>query len=160
RDNFDPWLASHSDNFRDFMDRHLLVLTRMPDSIEVRAQTNDFTFVMQTNGWRISPQDYPVDLVLFQQFVNGLVNLQFTEIARENVLAQDLADYGLAAPVYEILMKTIGTNETETVTRKLDFGVHEGKVYARSEGESFVYEIARGDLEAMPTSAWQMRDRR
>jgi hypothetical protein len=161
RDSFDPWLASHSDNFRDFMDRHLLALTTMPDTIEVRAQGNDFSFSMQTNGlWRILPQDYPADFILFRDFVSGLANLQFTEIARENVLAQDLADYGLATPVYEILLKTMGTNETETVTRKLDFGIHEGKTYARSEGDSFVYEIARGYLEAMPTNAWQMRDRR
>jgi hypothetical protein len=160
RDSFDPWLASHSDNFRDFMDRHLLVLTSMPDSIDVRTKDTNFTFTAQTNGWHVSPPDYLVDLVLFRDFVKSLANLQFTEIAKENVPAQDLADYGLATPVYGITLKSIGTNDTETVTHKLDFGVHDGKVYARAEGESFVYAMAESDLQSMPPEGWMMRDRR
>ena len=164
RDNIEPWLAATSHEFRDFLDHRLLSLPRLPDVIEVAGAPENFTLEQQTNGsWRILPENLPADPALMQEFLTRLVGLRFVDIEREIVLDPDLPAYGLKPAARQFILKAAGTNspagETNSILARLDFGIHEDKVYARNQGEDFVYSIKPADLKPLSLEGWQMRDR-
>ncbi len=166
RDAFQPWLAASSHEFRDFLDHHLISPTRLPDTIEIRAQDN-FTLQRQTNDtWQVLPWNFPADLVLMQEFITRLVNLKFTEIEKEVVLDRDLPAYELKPPTRQYIFQIADPNAvdgaTNQVAAQLDVGLHDKKVYARTKGEDFVYAINPEDpnFKLLPTASWQLHDRR
>jgi Domain of unknown function (DUF4340) len=164
KDCFRPWLASQSDNFRDFLDRHLMTFTTPPDSIEIRAQ-DDFTLQRQTNGgWRVVPQNFPADSALVEEFIGNLTNLQAAEIVTDVVSERDLPAYGLATPARQYIFKTAtafpSDGSTNLLVTQLDFGTNQDKVFARRAGEGFVYSINPTNLAWLPDGSLKMRERR
>jgi hypothetical protein len=163
--HFEPWSASQTHVFRDFFDPHLMPLARLPDRIEVTALEN-FTLERSVNGaWRVMPAGFAADAALMAQFFGNLTNLQVTasQIEKDIVPAADLPSYGLAQPFrqYILMAKETGAeNGTNSILRQLDFGTNQNKLFARVQGESFVYSMDPAILDLLPTASWQMRDRR
>jgi len=166
KDSFQPWLASSSQEFRDFLDHHLFALDRQPDLIEIIAQDN-FALQRLTNGtWLVAApnlQTFPADPELMAEFSSALANLRFTEIEREIVLDPDLPTYGLKPAARQYTLKAAdpaaADGSTNSVLTQLDFGIRDDKAYARRKGEDFVYAINPRDLDRLPTASWQMRER-
>jgi hypothetical protein len=163
RDALEAWRASH--DFRDFLDRHLVAFAGPPDIIEIHAGDR-FSLERQTNGaWRVQPQNlpgFPADAALVSEVISNLATLQVIEFVKDVVPEQDLAAYGLDTPVRRCILKSSGSgdNPTNQVIAQLDFGVKDGKVFARRAGEHFVYAVNPSDLDRLPWASWQMRDRR
>lgn len=155
---------SHSHDFRDFLDPHLVVFSGNVDQFEVRAQDNFTVEHRADNSWRVMPQDFPADTNLLTQVLTSLTNLQVTaaQIEKEIVPAAALPQYGLAPqPFRQYLLKNTRANPaTNLVLAELDFGTNQNKLYARTPGESFVYSMDPAVLDLLPSASWQMRDRR
>jgi hypothetical protein len=161
KDIFQPWLFSQSHDFRDFFDHHLVSLTTMPDEIDVQGE-DKFTLERQTNDtWGLVPEEFPIDAGLLKDFLNNLTNLQVTEIVREIVPDGDLPLYGLTPPVRQYVLKAV-VSKSESATNRtiaqLQFGEHEGKIFARRE--DFIYAIDPSDFRRLPGASWKFRERR
>ena len=161
RSLFEPWLAARSHDFRDFFDPHLLLLTRVPDRIEIHAQ-DDFTLLRQTNGeWHVTPQDFPADPALVQELVNNLSRMKFTAIVKDVVTDPDLPTYGLASPARKFVFEANDPSgdATNQLLAELDFGINGTNLFARRVGEGFVYALDPVALQRVPAVSWQMRRR-
>ena len=156
----EPWLASRSDHFRDFLDRHLLAVDDF-ECIDVNGKDN-FTLTRETNNtWRVVPQDYVADPALMEQFIFNLTNLQALEIVGDNVTEPDLPKYGLAPPSLRYVLRSAATNGTATTTNCiLEFGTQDGRFFARRASEGFVYAIDSANMSSLPKASLEMRDRR
>ncbi|HET7624881.1 MAG TPA: DUF4340 domain-containing protein [Verrucomicrobiae bacterium] len=164
RDAFDPWLLSHSHDFRDFFDPHLIALTRRPDSIEVHARDN-FTLRETNNVWRVLPENWLADSNLVREFIGSLTNFRVAGIAKEIVAEPDLPKYNLMPPSRQYILTATETNHSADVTNRVlaqvDFGTTTNNdVFARRPGESFVFSIKPADLQKLPSASWELRDRR
>ena len=165
---FEDWSFSHSHDFRDFLDPHLLALSTPPELIEIHA---DDHFILQResdNNWRVlPPQDFLADSNLVAQVLANLTNLQVTasQIEKEIVPAAELPKYGLAEPFRQYMLQVtnpaeIGGLATNILLAQLDFGTNQDKLFARVPGERFVYSLPPATLNLLPSASWQMRDRR
>jgi hypothetical protein len=158
------WFVLHSHNFADFIDPHLLSLTRPPDLIEVRAK-DDFALQRQsTNSWRVTPPGVAADPGLVNELIGNLNGMLVT---LEKGIVTDLPPYGLDKPSlsysFQISATDAGTGATNRPIAKLDFGTNDAKVFARNPDEASVYAVAPEDyqrLERLTGHGWQMRDRR
>ena len=105
RDAIDPWLASQSHDFRDFLDRHPVAVTAPPDIVEVRG-AESFALQRQTNDvWRVMERDLPADPVLVKELLAQLTGLQ-GEIEKDSVTAPILPTYGLDRPVRQFVLRS------------------------------------------------------
>jgi hypothetical protein len=164
KEPFQPWLSSQSDYFRTFFDYHLLALAAPPDVIEVTQSSGQhFRLEQGTNHvWRILPEDLPGDAGLVGDLVTNLCNTRFPSVAKDVVTDSAFADYGLAPPACRIQLNH-APNSTEGVTNVLDFGMHDGKVYGRRDGERMVYNVDPKIFERLQediAAGWKLRDLR
>jgi len=153
-----PWRAS----YEAFRDRHLVALTGRLDAIEVRVP-DGFTLRRQaSNSWSVLPEDFPADPGLIDELAGHLSGLEVS-FAKDSVTELELPKFGLAPPARQYILNFAaadreGTNATPV---QLDFGAdQEGNVFAKRDGESFVYAIKAADFARLPTAGWQLRDRR
>jgi len=162
KDLLGPWRGSY-DAFRD---RHLVTMTQLPDSIEIRTEQDQFTVEREAGrGWRVEPGDIPADPGLVENMLRDLGSLQVSEIVKDVVTAPDLAGVGLSSPSREFTLMTAVTNaaglRTNSIMAQLDFGTNQDdKVYARRTDESSLYTVPKSDLARLPLTGWQMRSRR
>lgn len=160
---FEAWSFSHSHDFRDFLDPHLVALTGTPDELEIRAQEH-FTVERDPNHlWRVQPEGWLADSNLVGQIFTNLTNLHVTpaQIVKDVVPTAALPQYGLAEPFRQYILKAQRPgSETNFILAQLDFGTNDNKLFARVPGESFVYSMDPGTLDLLPAASWQVRDRR
>lgn len=159
RDALAPWRGTYA----AFRDRHLINITEPVDRIESLAPGDDYTIQREgSNSWRILPENFPADPVFVQQVIQDLTTNQAVDFAQDVVTEPLLPRYGLAKPARTIILETARTNADGTVTNvqeaRLDFGVADGKVYARPGNELSVYRVDPGTY-SLPSSV-QMRDHR
>ncbi len=173
-----PWRSDYA----EFRDPHLASLSSgLPDRIDVEiAPADKFTVEWQTNGgWRVSGtqcQDFLADGKLMREFVENLARLQVVPFngqfaVKEVVTKSDLPNYGLAPPALRyVLRQSISnvTGMTNLVLAELDFSAprdtnifacrgdlpEETSVYATS-----VYAVRPADVQKLPVSGLQLRDR-
>lgn len=162
RASYEQWLASNSESFRSFFDRHLVTFTAMPDSIEVHGK-DDFTLErIPNNVWRVTPQGFDADPGLMAGFLAALTNLQGAQIVKEVVTKPDLAAYALASPEVQYTLRAARTNAagilTNTVLAQVSFGVT-NQLYARRSNDEFVFTVEAASITNLPWISWQMRDR-
>jgi hypothetical protein len=163
KDLQEPWRASHE----VFRDHHLVTLTGPLDEIEIHAR-DTFTLKRQTsNSWRVvlpQGQGFPADTALVDELIARLNGLQVAQFVKDVVTLPDLPGFGLDPPTRQFILKTAVTNDaaatTNSVVTRIDFGVQEGKVFARRAGEDFVFAIKPADFEPLNLASVQMRDRR
>ena len=160
---FKSWSSAHTHGFRDFFDPHLLALPFPPDQIDFHAD-EQFSLIRSENGaWRVMPQNLPADSNLTMQVIAAFTNLQVTsaQIEKDVVPAADLPKYGLTQPFRKFIFHAnlaadVGTN---MLMAQLDIGTNE-TMFARVQGESFVYRLEPAVLNQFPSASWQMRERR
>jgi Domain of unknown function (DUF4340) len=150
------WRAS----VNDFRDRHLISLPKTLGPVEVRGEDH-FTLLPQTNGWQISPQNFPVDAQLAADFLATLVTVQI-DFYKNAVTEPDLSTNGLLKPAHSILLKTPATESaTNTVLAQLSFGItNDNKVLVARTDEDSIYALPLADFQRLPWASWQLRERR
>ncbi len=162
KDPLTPWRALYA----DFRDRYLVTLPAgSVRSVEARGDAG-FTVQWQTNdSWQvIAPESFPADAGLVRELMAGLAGLQIAEFTKDVVTELDFANYGLASPARQYILKTGDTNGPATTTNaviaQLDFGaVRDNKVFVRRADENSVYAVKAADYQRLPSAGWQLRDR-
>jgi hypothetical protein len=147
----------------DLRDRHLLSFPDAAvDRIEV-AGNESFTLQRRgSNSWMITePQPLLADPELVRETINLLATLE-GNVEKDVVI--DFGSYGLAQPLRQYFLKASTTNANGGLTNRLltqlDVGGRrDGSIFARGP-ESTVYAVDRVFLDRLPSSAWQLRDRR
>lgn len=127
--------------------------------VEVRAGDN-MVLSQSTNGvWRITePVTLPADPVLVEQrLLQNIMQLQADKLEAEVV--GDFSKYGLTEPSASYtLRKRGGTNAIHT---QITFGTGtEGGFFARRRDEGFVYVVGENARRALPSYAYELRERR
>ena len=159
REPLEPWHAAHE----TFRDRHLISPTGPLAAIEFHA-AEDF-FLRRTNSaWIVTPQNFPADPALVTALLTNLGRLQVAQFYKDVVVAPDLPALGLADPIYKISFQAVTTNaaleRTNITIAEIDFGTNQdGLIYARRSDESFVYTVKLADVQSLPVTALQLRDR-
>ncbi len=75
------------------------------------------------------------------------------------VSARDLAAYGLATPARQITLRPVA-GQTNTVIAQLAFAVQTNGIFVHRADEDFIYAIKPEELNRLPESGWEFRDRR
>ncbi|HZL78180.1 MAG TPA: DUF4340 domain-containing protein, partial [Candidatus Limnocylindrales bacterium] len=154
-----PWRGS----VNDFRDPQLFELTAPVAEIEVRGETNSAGFVLQLSGansWSVVGEKFPADADNVQAFVRLLAGFRVGEFVKDVVTGPDLQGFGLVAPSRQITLRTVA-GDTNRVLAQLLFGATEtNKVFVKRADEDFVYALAAEDLNRLPESGWEFRDRR
>ncbi len=156
-----PWRGS----VNDFRDSHLLELVAPVAEIELRGRDNFTNFTLQrkgSNDWQIAGEKFPGDAENVQLFIKTLAGLR---VAAESgfvnnvVTAPDLPAYGLAAPVCQIILRSVAGDTNSTMVH-LSFGTNQNnQVFVRRADEDFVYAITTNDFNLLPEAGWEFRDR-
>lgn len=155
----DTLLTSHL----ELRDRHLL--TFAPEAVDQIEVTGDPAVAVQrqTNGvWMaLGPEPMTADPDLVREWLDRLSRLQGTV---EKDVVTDFAPYGLTQPARQIILRQKSTGDdrgTNTVLAQVDLGAQQdGKVFVRRPDEAVAYSLAVDALQALPSGAWQLRDRR
>jgi hypothetical protein len=111
----------------------------------------------------IEPQATLVDGEMMREF---LISLQQVEGNVEKDLVTDFASFGLTTPARQFILKNTQTNSAGVTTNRI-IGRMElsapqnGKIFVRRADELMtVYSLSAADADALPSAAWQLRDRR
>src|SRR5882724_4808243 len=168
-----PWRSDYA----EFRDPHLASLNSgLPDRIEVEGSPADkFTVEWQTNGgWRVSGSqcpDFMADGKLMREFVENLAGMQVMPFngqfaVKEVVTKSDLPNYGLAPPALRYILRqsiSNATGLTNLVLAELDFSAPRDSNIFACRGdlpeETSVYAVRPADVQKLPVSGLQLRDR-
>ena len=143
----------------DFRDPHLLELITPVAEIEVHGP-HDFTLQQQgTNGWQVVGEKFPVDAGNVQLFIQTLAAMRVSGFPVDVVSARDLTAYGLTTPTRQITLRPVA-GQTNTVLAQLAFAVQTNGVFVHRADEDFIYAIKPEELNRLPESGWEFRDRR
>lgn len=156
----EPLQAWRRASFDDFRDRHLIALTPPPVAVEVRGE-DAFTLLAQTNGWRITPQAFPVDAAWADEALAMLAGFEI-EFHKNAATEPDLRAAGLVEPARVIrLLGAPSTNGLTNVLAELRFGLtNEQRVLVARADEDSIYALRLADFERLPWASWQLRERR
>ena len=142
----------------DFRDPHLIPFTDSIAEIVVRGKES-FTLRLQgSNDWRIVGEKFPADTDNVQLFLKTLAGMRVEEFVKAAVTTPDLAAYGLTAPQREIILRT-NAGDTNNAIAQLAFSVQTNGVFAHRADEDFIYAVTLNDLNSLPESGWEFRDR-
>lgn len=166
----------------EFRDPHLVGLASSADMIEMRGQGEEqFTARRQTNDyWRVTePYNFPADTNLMKMFIQRLADLKVVRghngdfAVKDAVTPEEFPKYGLAPPARMYILEQSATNKTAGATNlvmaELDFGktyedkVEGDKIYVRRGDlleESSVYAVKAGEVQNLPVTSLQLRERR
>lgn len=155
-------------SYKDLLDRRLLRFDRaLVREIDIHG-TEDFRLVRTaaepgaTNShgvWRIQPGDQPADTEAVDRLLANLAVLEMIDVAKENVTEPDRASYGLAPPAGRITLRA-NPGEASSTLAQLEIGaLRENLNFSRIPGDPAVYSVNPADIQALPTAAWQVRDR-
>jgi hypothetical protein len=158
RDLLEVLQTSHT----ELRDRRLLAFT--PDAVEAIevVGAENFSVRRLTNGTWTVGDNLPADPELMREWLGRLGRL---EGSVEKDVVTDFASYGLAEPIRQYLLKGSATNAAGAITNRLlarlDIGGRQDdRLFARGVDENTVYTISRRDYSQLPSSPWQLRDRR
>lgn len=164
----------------EFRDPHLAALAASADLIKVVGQ-EEFTVQRQTNDyWRITePHDFPADTNLMKVFIERLAGLKVVRghngdfAVKDAVTPEEFPKYGLAPPSRKYVLGRNATTPTAEATNlvlaELDFGKTDqdkaegDKIYVRRGDlleESSVYAVRAGEVQNLPVTSLQLRERR
>ena len=175
-------IGAWRDEPSEFRDPHLAGVASSADVIEVRGSGGEnFTVRRKTNDdWYVTePYNFPADKNLMRLFIQRLADLKVVRgnngdfAVKDAVTPEEFPKYGLAPPSRKYILKQNAANATAASTNQviaeLDFGktyedkIEGDKVYARRGDlldESSVYAVKAGEVQALPATGLQLRDRR
>jgi len=156
----DP-LALWGGSVNDFRDPRLMSLDGEVRKLEIQAGET-FSVEQQTNGaWRVLPDGYPADAVAVRDLLVALSSLKIAEFTQDVVPPIVLPNYGLAPPSRKYILSAPGPQQTNEVLVELEFGTNvNDRVYARRAGEGSVYAVNWNEVQRLPVTPVEMRDRR
>jgi hypothetical protein len=147
----------------NFRDPYLFELTAPVAEIEmIGPGTNHFVLRrLDTNGWTIPGETFPVDDGSVQSFIQTLANLRVSRFVKDVATAANLPAYGLATPSRQIILRS-AAGDTNAVIAQLVFGAATtNEVFVRRTDENPVYAISPEDFSRLPEGPdWQFRERR
>ena len=150
---FAPWHGT----VNDFRDPHLLELTAPVAEIEAHGP-HDFSLQRQgSNDWKVAGEKFPVDADNVRLFLKTLTDLRVTEFVKDVVTTPDLAAYGLTTPSRRIVLRA--ADDTNAPIADLAFAVQTNGIFVHRADEDFIYAITTEDLNRLPESGWEFRDR-
>ena len=152
-----PWRGA----VNDFRDPHLLELTAPVAEIEVRGE-NNFTLQQRgSNAWAVAGEKFPADAANIKAFIQQLAGLTNANFVQDVVTGLGLQPYGLTnPPARQITLRAI-VGDTNSVIAQLLFGATttNNQVYVKRSDEESVYALALDDLNRLPSSGDEFRDR-
>jgi hypothetical protein len=150
-----PWRGA----VNDFRDPHLFELTAPVAEIEVHGPQNFTLRRTGSNDWQIVGEKFPADAENVQLFIRTLAGLRVADFVKDVVTAPDLPAYGLATPAREIILRS-AVGDSNAVIAQLAFAAQTNGVFVRRADEDFIYAITPEDLNRLPESGWEFRERR
>ena len=159
KDALAPWRGT----VNDFRDPHLLELTAPVAEIEVRGQTNEDSYTLQSRGaagWAVVGEKFPADEENVLALVKLLAGFRVQEFVKDVVTAPDLQSFGLAAPARQITLRSVAGDTNSVIAQLLFSAVQTNKVFVKRADEDFVYALAADDFNQLPVSGWDFRERR
>ena len=128
-------------------------------SIEIKAGEKIILKRSNHGTWRVTqPVALPADSVLVEQhLLNNVIQLQADKLEAEVV--GDFSKYGLTEPSASYTLRTRGG--TNAIHTQITFGTGtEGGFFARRRDEGFVYVVGENARRALPSYAYELRERR
>ena len=159
KESLAPWRGT----VNDFRDPHLLELTAPVVEIEVRGQTNEDNYTLQSHGaagWGVAGEKFPADEETVVALVKLLAGFRVQEFVKDVVTAPDLQSFGLAAPARQITLRSVVGDTNSVIAQLLFSAVQTNKVFVKRADEDFVYALAASDFNQLPVSGWDFRERR
>ncbi len=114
-----------------------------------------------SGSWVLSPSNWPGDADLVKEFILAVNALRVEQFVKDVVTPADLPAYGLDTPLRQFILRHQTLDQSGTNIVELRLGAtNEGRIYARRADEESVYAIGAAAALALPSRAWQLRERR
>jgi hypothetical protein len=153
-----PWHGS----VNDFRDTHLIDFTTPVNEVEVQVGDSPNQFTLQqtgTKGWQVAGETFPVDADNVQVFLKLLGSLKATDFVSDVATLPDLQTYGLAKPLIQITLRPTAGDTNHTLAQLCFSAPQTNGVFVRRSDEDFIYALDPTDLNRIPESGWEFRDR-
>ena len=155
-----PWHGS----VNDFRDTHLIDFTTPVNEVDVDvADSPNNHFALQkkaAGGWLVAGETFPVDADNVLTFLKLLGSLKATEFVSDVATLPDLQTYGLARPLIQITLRPTAGDTNQTLAQLSFSAPQTNGVFVRRSDEDFIYGLDPTDLNRIPESGWEFRDRR
>ena len=165
KESLAPWRGS----FNDFRDPHLLELTAPVAEIEVRGETNEVSYTLQSHGpsgWGLAGEKFPADTENVLELVKLLASFRVGEFVKDTVTGPGLQEFGLAAPARHITLRSVAGDTNSTVVQ-LQFSAGQtngagqiNRVFVKRADEDSVYSLATEEYNRLWEYGWEFRERR
>ena len=147
----------------DFRDPNLLTLAGPVGEIEVRGETPENNFTLQSHGpesWTVAGEKFSADQENVRNFLRLLAGLRVSEFVKDVVTTPDLQGFGLTTPSRQITLRATA-GDTNSVLAQLIFGTTlTNRVFVKRGDEDYVYAVKVEDFARLPEAGWEFRDRR
>ena len=157
-------LAAWHGSVNDFRDTHLIDFTTPVAEVEVAVadnSNNHFTLQQKgASGWQVAGETFPVDAENVQTFIKLLGSLKATEFVSDVATPADLQTYGLARPLIQITLRPAAGDTNQALAQLAFSAPQTNGVFVRRSDEDFIYALDPTDLNRIPESGWEFRDRR
>jgi hypothetical protein len=154
-----PWHGS----VNDFRDTHLVDFITPVNEVEVQVADSPNHFLLQqggSGGWQVAGETFPVDAENVQTFLKLLGSLKATEFVSDVATLPDLQNYGLTKPLIQITLRTTAGDTNHALAQLCFSAPQTNGVFVRRTDEDFIYALDPNDLNRIPESGWEFRDRR
>jgi len=155
-----PWHGS----VNDFRDTYLVDFTTPVNEVDVDvADSPNNHFALQkkaAGGWLVAGETFPVDADNVLTFLKLLGSLKATEFVSDVATLPDLQTYGLARPLIQITLRPTAGDTNQTLAQLSFSAPQTNGVFVRRSDEDFIYGLDPTDLNRIPESGWEFRDRR
>jgi hypothetical protein len=149
-------------SYETLRDTQLVSATGPLAAIEIRGQEN-FTLLRTNRTWFVVPQNFFADAGLVSDMLRSLSEIE-VKFYNDVVVAPELPALGLVPPSYQIILREAVTNAsviTNVPAEEIDFGTNQADmVFAQRADEKFLYTVKQSDVDRLPKTALELRDRR
>lgn len=146
-------------SYKDLLDRRLVRFDRTAVQEIAVSGAEEFRITHQDGAWTLGPGALKADAPLVTRLFGHLAALEMIDIAKEVVTDLDLANYGLAPPSARIELRS-RPGDTNAILARLEIGaLRDNHTFARVPGEAPVYLLNPADVDELPKTAWDLRDR-
>ena len=158
KDALAPWRGA----VNDFRDPHLFELTAPVAEIEVRGETSENSYTLQThgsNGWMVAGEKFPADEGNVLDMVKLLAGFHI-EFVKDAVTTPGLPDFGLAVPARQITLRSAVGDTNSTIAQLLFSAIQTNIVYVKRADEDSVYSLPAEEFNRLFLTGWDFRARR
>jgi len=150
-----PWRGT----VNEFRDPHLVDLTAPVAEIEVRGENNFDLQQRSSNVWVVAGEKFPTDADNIQALIRQIANLRVADFVQDVVTGPGLQSFGLTTPLRQITLRAVAGDTNSVIAQLLFGGVSTNQIYVKRADEDFVYALSLDDLNRLPISSEEFRDR-